>query len=388
MMRSSGHSYSIGCCWGCFRSKVMNSSIIVCLLTLMPLEAANQPTRLKDLVSIEGVRDNQLVGYGIVVGLKGTGDSRQTVFSAQSLTNLLGRMGVEVSPTLILVRNTAAAIVTADLPPFAQPGTRIDISVGAVGDSTTLQGGILVLTPLKSSDGQVYAVGQGSVLTGGFAAGGAGNTKVVNHPTAGRIPGGAIVEKLAPSVAPGGRIKLQLRQEDFTTAVRIVAAINEKFGNDTLYPAKAENSGLVSVETPAAFTSRAVEFVSELERLLVEADRPARIVIDERTGTIVMGKEVRIAPVAILHGALTVEIQTIANVSQPPPLSAGQTTVTPEVAVNAKEEKAKNIVLQQGASVEELVRALTAIGSTPRDIIAILESLKAAGALLAEVEVL
>ena len=229
-------------------------------------------------------------------------------------------MGVVVSPTLILVRNTAATIVTADLPPFAQPGTRIDISVGAVGDSTNLQGGILVLTPLKGSDGQVYAVGQGSVITGGFVAGKGGNTKGLNHPTAGRIPDGAIVEKLAPSIAPQGHIKLQLRQADFTTAARIMTAINEKFGTRHAHPAHADNSALVSVDTPAAYSSKTVEFLSELENVLVEADRPARIVIDERTGTIVMGKEVRIAPVAILHGALTVEIQTNQNVSQPSPL--------------------------------------------------------------------
>jgi flagellar P-ring protein precursor FlgI len=251
-----------------------------------------------------------------------------------------------------------------------------------------LQGGILVLTALRGSDGQVYAVGQGSVITGGFIAGSGGNTRGLNHPTAGRIPNGAIVEKLSPSVAPGGHIKLQLHREDFLTATRIMAAINQRFGSDTSRPANAENSGLVAVDTPVAYVSRTVEFLGELENLLVEADRPARIVVDERTGTIVMGKEVRIAPVAILHGALTVEIQTVLNVSQPSPLSAGQTTTVPEVTVAAKEAKARNIVLEQGASVEELVRALTLIGSTPRDIIAILQSLKAAGALEAEVEVL
>jgi flagellar P-ring protein precursor FlgI len=260
--------------------------------------------------------------------------------------------------------------------------------VGAVGDSTNLQGGILVLTPLKSSDGQVYAVGQGSVVTGGFVAGKGGNTKGLNHPTAGRIPSGAIIEKLAPSVAPQGHIKLQLRRADFVTAARIMTAINEKFGSATLHPAHADNSALVSVDMPADYNSKTVEFLGELENVLVEADRPARIVIDERTGTIVMGKDVRIAPVAILHGALTVQIQTSLNVSQPPPLSAGQTAVTPAVTVTATEATAKNIVLQQGASVEELVRALTAIGSTARDIIAILQNLKAAGALEAEVEVL
>ncbi len=349
---------------------------------------ARAATRLKDLVSIEGVRDNQLVGYGLVVGLNGTGDSRQTVFSAQSLTNLLARMGVAVTPTLILVRNTAAVFVVADLPPFAQPGTRIDISVGAIGDSTNLQGGLLVLTTLKGSDGQTYAAAQGSVVTGGFAAGGKGNAKVLNHPTAGRIPNGAIVEKLPPSVAPQDRIKLQLRQADFATAGRIARAVNQKFGDASSQPAHAENSALVSIATPGAYQSKIVDFLAELEELTVEADSPARIVVNERTGTIVMGKDVRIAPVAILHGSLTVEIQTLLNTSQSGPLSSGQTTVTPQVKVDAKEKKARNVVLGQGASVEELVRALTAIGSTARDIIAILQSLKAAGAIQAELEVI
>ena len=362
--------------------------LLVCGLALLPLRVAWAETRLKDLVSIEGIRDNQLVGYGLVVGLNGTGDSRQTVFSAQSLTNLLARMGIQVSPTLILVRNTAAVFVTADLPPFGQPGTRIDVSVAAIGDCTNLQGGILVLTPLKGADGQPYAAAQGSVVTGGFVAGRGGNNRTLNHPTAGRIPNGAIIEKPAPSVAPAGRVKLQLRHADFTTAARISTAVNKKFGSDEAEPARAENSAVVSVDTPAVYKSNLVEFLGELENIMVEADRPARIVINERTGTIVMGKDVHIAPVAILHGTLTVEIQTLFTASQPAPLSNGQTTVTPEANVNAKEEKARNIVLKQGSSVEELVRALTAIGSTPRDIIAILQNLKASGALDAEVEVL
>jgi flagellar P-ring protein precursor FlgI len=366
----------------------MNLRITICVGIAASLWTAHAGTRLKDLVSIEGVRDNQLVGYGLVVGLNGTGDKRQSVFSAQSLTNLLARIGIAVSPTAILVRNTAAVLVTSNLPPFAQPGTRIDISVAAIGDSTNLQGGILVLTPLKGPDGQVYAAAQGSVVTGGFVAGRAGNNQTVNHPTAGRVPSGAIVEKLAPSVAPASRVNLQLRLADFTTAARISTAINEKFGTDVVQVAHAENSALVSVDLPAAYKAKTVEFLGELENLVVEADRPARIVINERTGTIVMGKEVRIAPVAIMHGTLTVEIQTNLTASQPAPLSSGQTTVTPEVNVTAKEEKARNVILKQGASVEELVRALMAIGSTPRDIIAILQNLKASGALEAEVEVI
>jgi flagellar P-ring protein precursor FlgI len=310
---------------------ILRSSI--CLLAWAPLWATDSPTRLKDLVSIEGVRDNQLVGYGLVVGLSGTGDKTQTVFSPQSLTNLLARMGVQVSPTAILVKNTAAVLVTGNLPPFAQPGTRIDISVAAIGDSTNLRGGVLILTALKGPDGQVYAAGQGSVITGGFVAGRGGSSQTVNHPTSGRVPNGAIVEKLAPSVAPGGHIKLQLRQADFTTAARISSAINKKFGSDGTEPARAENSALVSVDTPAVYKSNVVEFVGEIENLTVEADRPARIVINERTGTIVMGKDVRIAPVAIMHGALTVEIQTLLITSQPTPLSSGQTTITPQATV-------------------------------------------------------
>jgi flagellar P-ring protein precursor FlgI len=371
----------------------MNLRFLAILLSLVPLSAAPSGTRLKDLVSIEGVRDNQLVGYGLVVGLNGTGDKVQTVFSTQSLTNLLARMGVQINPTLILVKNIAAVLVTANLPPFGQPGTRIDITVAAIGDASNLQGGVLVLTPLKGANGQVYAAAQGSVVTAGFVAkrsgaGGGGASQTVNHPTAGRIPDGAIIEKLAPSIAPEGRIKLQLRLADFTNAGRVSSAINQKFGSEGIQPARAENSALVSVDVPPAYKGKGVEFLGELENLMVETDRPARIVVNERTGTIVMGKDVRIAPVAILQGNLTVEIQTTFNVSQPGPLSKGQTTVTPDVNVTAKEEKARNVVLKQGASVEELVRALTAIGSTARDIIAILQNLKASGALEAELEVI
>lgn len=357
-------------------------------LLLALANPARSATRLKDLVSIEGVRDNQLVGYGLVVGLNGAGDKRQTMFSAQSLTNLLTRMGVTVPPTALLVRNMAAVLVTADLPPFAQPGAHFDITVSAIGDASNLQGGVLILTPLKAADGQVYAAAQGSVVTGGFVAGRGGNSQTVNHPTAGRIPNGAIVEHAAPSVTPGDHIRLQLRQADFMTAARVAAAINRKFAEDNQAIAHADNSALVSIKTPTAYRARTVEFVAEVEDLTVDADRPTRIVVNERTGTVVMGKDVKIAPVAILHGALTVEIQTSLAVSQPPPLSSGQTEVVPNTTVAAKEEKARNVLLKNGATVEELVRALTVIGSTPRDIIAILQSLRAAGALDGEIEVI
>ena len=360
-------------------------SLCLALATSLACPAA---TRLKDLVSLEGVRENQLIGYGLVVGLNGTGDKRQTVFSAQSLTNLLTRMGVTVSPTAILVRNMAAVLVTANLPPFGQPGAHLDVTVSAIGDASNLQGGVLILTPLKGVDGQVYAVAQGSVVTGGFVAGRGGNSQTVNHPTAGRIPNGAIVEHSPPSVAPGDLIHLQLRQADFTTAARVAAVVNSKFAEPAAPIAHAENSALVSIKTPPSYRARSVEFVAALEELEINADRPTRIVVNERTGTIVMGKDVRIAPVAVLHGALTVEIKTTMTVSQPEPLSQGQTTAVPNTNVTAKEEKARNVVLKEGATVEELVRALTAIGSTPRDIIAILQSLRAAGALDSDLEVI
>jgi flagellar P-ring protein precursor FlgI len=349
-----------------------------------PLSAA----RLKDLVTIEGVRQNQLIGYGIVVGLAGTGDRQQTIFPYQSLANILERMGVSVSPTAIRVKNTAAVMVTATLPAFAQPGMSIDTTVSSIGDAANLQGGILVLTSLRGADSQVYAIAQGPVVTGGFAAGRAGAQQSVNHPTVGRIPSGATVERPAPSVAPKSAVRLQLRQSDFTTSARIVEAVNHKYSGAGLAPAKAENAGLITVAIPPDYASQVTEFLAELENLSVDADGPARVVINERTGTIVLGKEVHIRPVAILHGNLNVEIQTTLNVSQPAPLAGGTTTTAPQTSVGAQEEKARSVILQRGATIEELVHALAVIGSTPRDIIAILQTLQSAGALDAEVEVI
>lgn len=353
-----------------------------CLLAQSRVVAA---VRIKEIAAVEGVRENQLVGYGLVVGLNGTGDKRQTFFSAQTLANLLERMGVQIPPTAMLVRNTAAVMVTANLPAFAQPGTRLDVNVAAIGDATNLQGGLLLLTPLKAANGDVYAVAQGPVLTAGFVArGGAGNTTTMNHPTAGRIPGGAIVERAPPSVLAEGRIRLQLRQPDFTTAARMAKAINARFQS----AARCENAALVEVQVPEEFRSRTVEFLAEVENLTLEADHRRKIVINERTGTITAGKDVRIRPVSILHGALTIEIQTTYNVSQPAPLGAGQTAVTPDIRTSVREEKAQNVQLQEGATVEDLARALTALGATARDIVAIVQALEAAGALDAEVVVI
>lgn len=364
----------------------MKPSLAVFLIisTVGGLHAA----RLKDLVAVEGVRENQLIGYGIVVGLAGTGDRQQTIFSNQSLTNMLERMGVSVPPAAILVKNTAAVTVTATLPAFAQPGLRIDTIVSSIGDASSLRGGILLMTSLRGADGQVYAVAQGPVVTGAFVAGRGGNSQTVNHPTVGRSPNGATVERAAPSVTPKSVVRLQLQRSDFTTSARIVEAVNRHFSSTGGPLAQAENAGIVRVAIPADYSSRTTEFLAELENLSVEADGAARVVINERTGTIVLGKEVRIAPVAILHGNLNVEIQTRFTVSQPDSLSQGTTEATLQTNVTTKEEKARNVILKPGATIEELVRALAAIGSTPRDIIAILQSLRSAGALDAEVEVI
>jgi flagellar P-ring protein precursor FlgI len=387
MMLSAARISSIVCFSASCRSNMHRAHYLFYFLIGALLLTANAPaaSRIKDLISVEGVRDNQLVGYGIVVGLSGTGDRQQTVFSIQSLTNVLQRMGVTVPSAAIIVHNTASVLVTATLPAFAQPGGKIDVDVAAIGDATNLQGGLLVLTPLRAPNGQVFAVAQGSVITGGFVAGRGGNSQTVNHPTVGRIVDGGIVEQSPPSVTPADSLHLQLRRPDFSTASRISSAINQEFPTGA---AHALNAGLVSVQFPAAYRGRAVEFIAALDDLEVDADRTSKIAINERTGTVIFGGDMHIAPVAILQGNLSVRIQTTYSVSQPNAFSSGKTEVVPQVDVGVKEDKAKDVVLKNGATVDELVRALVAIGSTPRDIIAILQSLKAAGALDAEIDVL
>jgi len=354
------------------------------LLYSMAAPGARGAARLKELVSLEGVRDNQLMGYGLVVGLAGTGDRRQTIFSAQSLTNLLERMGLTVDATTIQVKNTAAVMLTATLPPYSQAGSRIDVTVAALGDAPSLQGGILLMAGLKAADGQVYAVAQGPLVLGGFQAGSGVNTQTVNHPTVGRIPNGAIVERVVPGANLTSHLRLQLQRADFAIAARVADALNNRFGAI----AHAENAALVTVSLPPEYEKMTTEFIAEMERLTVETDSEAVIVVNERTGTIVIGKDVQIAPVAVMQGNLNVEIQTTPVVSQPNALSTGSTQVTQQTAVSAKQEAAHSVLLKPGATVEELVRALTAIGSSPRDIISILQNLKDAGALDAELRVI
>jgi flagellar P-ring protein precursor FlgI len=360
--------------------------LFAALLVLQTLAVPGAPgaTRLKELITLEGVRDNQLMGYGLVVGLAGTGDRRQSVFASQSLTNLLERMGLTVDPTTIQVKNTAAVMLTATLPPYSQAGSRIDVTVSAMGDAPSLQGGVLLMTGLKGPDDQVYAVAQGPLVLGGFVAGTGGNTQSQNHPTVGRIPNGAIVERGAPTVNLTAHLRLQLARADFATAVRVAEALNNRFGD----VAQAENEGLIAVTLPAEYEKKITEFVAELERLTVETDTQAVIVVNERTGTIVMGKDVQIAPVAIMQGNLNVEVQTTTSVSQPIAPGAGTTQVVQQPTVSVTQEKSHNVMLQKGATVEELVRALTEIGSSPRDIISILQNLKSAGALEADLRVI
>jgi flagellar P-ring protein FlgI len=275
--------------------------------------------------------------------------------------------------------------VSGTLPPFAQPGTKLDVTVAAIGDASNLQGGLLVLTPLKGADGQTYAMAQGSVVTGGFVAGrSTGSSQTMNHPTAGRIPAGAIAERRAPSVEPVAHVRLQLRDPDYTTASRIARAVNVHFNSGSAALARAENSGLVTVDTPADWRDRSVEFIAEIQELSVESVEHAKVVVNERTGTIVLGREVSIRPVTILHGALTVDVLS----SVIPLLSDDKGGAVEQVAGAAKADPAKNISLKPGATIEDLVRALSAIGATPRDVIAILQGLRAAGALDAELEVI
>ena len=352
------------------------------LLTAAPASGV----RLKDLASIEGVRENMLIGYGLVVGLAGTGDRQQTVFSTQSLSNLLQKMGVNVSPTALRVNNIAAVMATSSLPPFARPGARIDVTVSSIGDARNLQGGTLLLTSLKAANGEVYAVAQGPLSIGGFSAGRGGSGVQVNHPTVGRIPEGAVVERSAPSVPPSPEgFRLQLRRPDFTTSSRITEMLNETFPGGV---AHAENAAAVLVKMPPGYRERPVDFIAQIDALEIPTDRVAKVVLNERTGTVVIGSDVKISPVAVLHGNLTVQIVTDFVVSQPAGFSQGETVVTPQVNVQVEEERARQVLLKEGASVEELIKALMAIGSTPRDIIAIMQGIAAAGALEAELEVI
>ncbi len=365
--------------------KITISAILFVFVVLVTATA--HAIRIKDLASFEGVRDNQLIGYGLVVGLNGSGDSDQTRIQTQSVVNMLERMGISANVVDNKIKNVAAVMVTATLPPFAKQGNRLDVLVSSLGDAKSIAGGTLLMAPLKGADNQIYAVAQGSILTNSFAFGGQGATVQKNHPTAGRVPNGALVERELPNHLAGKSIlNLNLSVADFTTASRIVTAINDKFKSPV---AASSDPGSVTLTIPEAYTNRAVEFVAALERLEIKPDVQAKVVLNERTGTVVMGENVRISTVAVTHGSLALVIKETPQVSQPAPFSkGGETKVVPRTDVKVEEENRRLLVLQEGASIGDVVRALNLLGVTPRDLISILQAVKAAGALQAELTII
>ncbi len=358
----------------------------------LPLTADCQQTdggmsvRVKDLAEIEGVRSNQLIGYGLVVGLNRTGDRvQQNLYARQTLQNLLERMGISTETATLKPENIATVLVTATLPPFVRQGSKLDVTVSSIADARSLQGGTLILTQLKGIDGQVYAVAQGSVSIGGISAGKQGNSVEINHPTVGRVPNGANVERIVPTnFTQNNRLTLVLRDEDFSTAAKLNQVINAKFGTGT---AKALDGRNVDVNIPAAFNDNYVGFIAEMENLRLTPENIAKIIINERTGTIIMGREVRLASVAISQGGVTVRIGTEYEVSQPSILSkTGETAVVPQTTVKVEEKKAESVILPDGATIDEVVRGLRSLGVSARDIISILQAIKSAGAMNADLE--
>ena len=345
--------------------------------------------RIKDITDIKGVRENHLVGYGLVVGLEGTGDSDDSLFTIQSLASLLEKMGVTVQPEDIEdVENVAAVMVTTNLPPFAGLGSRIDVLVSSIGDAENLQGGTLLFTPLKGADGKVYAVAQGPVSTGGFAvSGNSGDQVQKNFPTVGRVVGGALVEKeIHSDFNEKDSLTLALHEPDFTTASRVAQAINRAFYSQL---AQTDNAGSIRVSVPENYLGNTVQFVTMIESLGVTPDMVSKVVVNERTGTVVMGENVRIATVGIAHGNLSIQIDESQDVSQPLPFSrGGRTVVTPESEIVVEEGKNPIFLVESGVSIGEVVKALNALGVSPRDLIAIFQALKAAGALQAELEII
>lgn len=344
--------------------------------------------RIKDIARISCIYDTQLHGYGLVVGLNGTGDSAGTRFTVQSVINMMKQFGISIPGSKISVKNVAAVMVTAELSFFAKPGSRIDVLVSSIGDATSISGGTLFATPLSGMDGQLYVLAQGPVLVGGFSASGGGGSSIQkNHPTVGRVPGGGMIQRVPPRPSRISDYRegftLYLSEPDFTTATRVVSAINDKFPD----AAQAIDSSAVKITVPES-EQDLIAFISRMENLTAVPDHTAEVIIDERTGTIVIGKDVRIAPVAISHGSLNIQIKTEEEASQPPPLSAGETVIITKEELAVHEEEQGMQVIRGGTSIDELVRALNLIGVTPRDMIVILQAIKKAGALHARLVIM
>jgi len=363
---------------------------VICLGILLAAVGSDaaHAARIKDIANIRGVRQNQLFGYGLVVGLDGSGDGNKSLFTVQSLASMLEKMGVTIDPDELKVKNVAAVMITADLPPFARTGSRIDVLVNSIGDAKNLQGGTLLLTPLKGADGKVYAVAQGPVSTGGFSYGkGTGTGVQKNFPTVANIVGGALIEReIANNFNERELLTLALHAPDFTTATRMAQAINAAFG-DAL--ASAPDAGTIEVKVPDLYRGRSVELVALIENIGVTPDMVSKIIINERTGTVIMGENVRIATIAIAHGNLSIQVNRRDNVSQPLPFSrGGQTVVTSDRDMIVQEGSNPLFLVESGVSIGEVVRALNALGVSPRDLIAIFQALKAAGALQAELQII
>ena len=350
----------------------------------MPIQAAS---RIKDLANVEGVRQNQLIGYGLVVGLNGTGDTiNNSPFTRQSLQAMLERLGVNIRGQTLRTGNVAAVMVTSNLPAFSTQGTRIDVTVSALGDAKNLQGGTLLVTPLLGADGNVYAVAQGSLAIGGFQAEGDAAKIVRGVPTVGRIANGAIIEReIEFALNRLGQVRLALRNADFTTSKRVASAINDFIGAPTAEPI---DPATVQISVPKAYQGNVVALLTEIEQLQIEPDLPAKIIIDERSGVIVMGRDVRVSMVAVAQGNLTVTISESAQVSQPNAFSRGQTRTAPRSKIGVVEDGKKLALVRDGVSLQQLVDGLNALGIGPRDLISILQAIKTAGAIQADVEVM
>jgi len=363
-------------------------TIFLFLSALMVQSAAG--ARIKDVAQLGGVRENQLIGYGLVTGLAGTGDDlKKVLFTRQALYNMMVRQGITINPTdfaKINSKNVAAVMITASLPPFAKPGSTIDIQVASIGDAASLAGGNLLMTALKGPDGKVYAVAQGPMTIGAFSFGGKAAKAQKNHTTVGRIANGAIIEQTVPvALGENGTLSYRLRTSDFSTASNMSEAINSTFGEGTASPV---DSTTVNVTIPDAFKAEPVPFIARLESLNIKTDTNARVVINERTGTIVMGEDVRLSTVAVSHGNLSIVIREGADVIQPGPLAAGETVVIPRTTIEVTEDQSELMVVKEGVSISEVADALNAIGATPRDLIAIFQAIKAAGAMHGELVVL
>lgn len=361
---------------------------IVCAAVIFFLSA--QPiwaVRVKDLVQIQGVRENKLSGYGLVVGLNGTGDKAGTgtQYTLNAVANMLRNMGIQVNATDLKMKNVAAVIVTASLPPFAKSTQKLDCTVSSMGDATSLAGGTLISTPLYGPDSKVYALAQGPLSVGGFAVGGASGTGVTkNFPTVGTIPGGAVVER-SLDLNLGPRLTLVMNNPDFTTAGRVVSSINARMGSQV---ASAADLSTIHLEVPPVYEGRLVDFVSLVEGVDVTPDNRAKVIVNERTGTVIMGAEVRISSVAIAHGNLSVKVSEQPMVSQPMPLSQGRTAIVPQTGVAVEEGGRRLILLRTGTTIGELVNALNAVGVSPRDLVVILQGIKRSGALYADLEII